>query len=151
MISSPAFTAASGVAPDTASATVRKVLSGTVKSHIFPAKEISRKHLAPRAGFIKFSPRPPNSIFTIIIAKAEPRIGIHHGTPTGRFMPSKSPVTTALKSPMDSGLCRILSIMASKKQAEAMDNARISRALGPKLKIPKTAAGAKAATTIFIR
>ena len=34
---------------------------------------------------------------------------------------------------------------------EAMDRARIIRALGPKLKIPKTAAGARAATTIFIR
>ena len=40
-----------------------------------PLKEISRKHLAARAGFTKFLPRPPKAHFTTRIAKMEPITG----------------------------------------------------------------------------
>ena len=64
------------------------------------AKEIRRKHLAPSAGFIKFCPRPPNSIFTTRMANTPPITPIHQGTLTGRFRARRSPVTTAEKSQM---------------------------------------------------
>ena len=63
-------------------------------------KEISRKHLAPSAGFIKFCPMPPKSIFTTRIAKIPPTTQIHQGAIGGRFRDNKSPVTMAEKSPM---------------------------------------------------
>ena len=93
---SPAFMAASGVAPDTAS---------YVKSVIFPAKEIRRKHLAARAGFIKFCPSPPKSCFTNRMAKTEPSTGRYHGADAGRFSASRSPVTSALRSSTVTFLC----------------------------------------------
>ncbi len=46
----PFFKAERGVAPDTPS---------SLKADIWLAKEIRRKHLAARAGFIKFCPKPP--------------------------------------------------------------------------------------------
>ena len=78
-----------GVAPDTPS---------TEKSLISDVKEINRKHLAPRAGFMKFCPIPPKNCFTKIIAKTLPNTGIHSGISGGIFMPIKSPVTSALPS-----------------------------------------------------
>ena len=51
--SPPALITARGVAPATASVT------GSVNRVMEPANEIRRKHLAARAGFIQFWPRPP--------------------------------------------------------------------------------------------
>ncbi len=61
-------------------------------------KEISRKHLAASAGFMKFCPRPPKSIFTTRMAKTPPSAAIHRGMVTGRFRANSSPVTTADRS-----------------------------------------------------
>ncbi len=58
-------------------------------------KEINRKHLAASAGFMKFCPRPPNSIFTTRMANTPPTTPIHQGADAGRFSASSSPVTTA--------------------------------------------------------
>ena len=83
---SPLFNAARGVAP---------VYASQSKFVIMEVKDISRKHLAPSAGFIKFCPSPPNSIFTTRIAKIPPITPIHQGAETGRFSARSSPVTTA--------------------------------------------------------
>ena len=93
---SPAFKAARGVALETPS---------QVKSVILPAKEIRRKHLPARAGFIKFCPRPPKSCLTKRIANTFPMTGSQRGTVEGRFSPRRRPVTAALKSPMVIFLC----------------------------------------------
>ena len=82
--------AASGVAPE---------IPSYVKDVILPVKEISRKHLAASAGFIKFCPSPPNSCFTTRIANTLPRTPIQSGAVGGRFSASRSPVTTAPKNP----------------------------------------------------
>ena len=66
---------------------------------------MSRKHLAPRAGFIKFCPSPPKSIFTTKMAKTPPITPIHQGAVEGRFKAKRSPVTTAEKSPTVTFLC----------------------------------------------
>ena len=50
---------------------------------ILPVKEINKKHLAAKAGFIKFCPKPPYSCLTTIIAKTPPIIGSHKGTVDG--------------------------------------------------------------------
>ena len=93
---SPAFNCASGVAPDTPSYTNVVIL---------PVNEISRKHLAPSAGFIKFCPNPPNSCFTTKIANTLPSTHIHQGAVGGKFSASRRPVTTALKSWIVTFLC----------------------------------------------
>ena len=78
---------------------VAVVTPSYVKLVILAANEIIKKHLAPRAGFIKFCPNPPNTCFTTMIAKIPPRIGIQNGAPDGKFNASNSPVNAALKSP----------------------------------------------------
>ena len=89
---SPAFNMAIGVALATASE------KGSVNVVIFPAKEISRKHLAARAGFIQFCPRPPYICFTMMMANTPPRHGIQTGIWGGMLSASIIPVTTALPS-----------------------------------------------------
>lgn len=97
------------------------------------AKEISRKHLAPRAGFIKFWPSPPKSIFTTSMANIPPTAPIHQGTLTGRFSASSRPVTTAERSPMVFFLLVIFSNTNSVSTVDAIVMATISSALIPKL------------------
>ena len=65
---------------------------------MLPAKLNAKKHLAPKAGFIKFCPRPPNNCFTIIMANAPPSAAFQYGKVHGRFNARIIPVTTALKS-----------------------------------------------------
>ena len=86
----PAFKAASGVGLTTTSLYVKVV--------ILPANAISKKHLAARAGFMKFWPRPPYNCFTTIIAKIPPSTGIHSGMPGGMLSARIIPVTRALPS-----------------------------------------------------
>ena len=58
--SPPALRYARGVAPETPSTTfVAQGIASTEKSVMGFAKEIRRKHLAARAGFMKFCPSPP--------------------------------------------------------------------------------------------
>ena len=98
LTSPPAFKTASGVAEVTPSYT--NVVIGLVK-------ERRRKHLAARAGFIKFCPKPPNNCLTTIIANTEPKTPIHTGNVGGRLSASKSPVSAAEKSPIVDFLCII--------------------------------------------
>ena len=87
--SAPGLRTASGVAPEYVSVT---------KLVIGPVNAIRRKHLAARAGFMKFCPIPPKSCFTTIIANIQPTISYPTFNVEGIFIAIKSPVTAALKS-----------------------------------------------------
>ena len=50
--------------------------NAAVKKEILPVNEITRKHLAANAGFIKFCPIPPKSCLTTKIANTLPKIGM---------------------------------------------------------------------------
>ena len=145
------LSAARGVACVTASTTAWELLE-TAKLVIFPAKEIIRKHLPARAGFIKFCPSPPNSCFTTMIAKALPRIGIQIGIWGGMFSASRSPVTTALKSVVVFFLCISRSYSHSKNTLDATVASTTRSACTPKFQIPKSVVGRSAiATSCIIR
>ena len=135
---SPFFNNARGVAPVTPS---------YVKLVIVPAKETSRKHLPPSAGFIKFCPRPPNSIFTMTMANTLPSTACQTGRVWGRFSASRSPVTTALKSFTVLFLCISFSNAHSEATQVATHTQINTKALIPKLKIPNTLAGSSAIAT----
>jgi hypothetical protein len=89
--SSPLAKSASGVAPATPS-------SG--KTHVVISVENARNItiLAVAAGFAKFLPRPPKSIFTSIIATKLPNTACQTGIPTGKLNASSIPVMQADKS-----------------------------------------------------
>ncbi len=107
----------------------------------------SKKHLAPSAGFIKFCPRPPNTILTTTIAKNPPTTPIHQGALGGRFNANNSPVTTAEKSVIVFFLCTSRSNRYSKRTQLAMVTKIKTSACNPKLYIPKIVVGINAATT----
>ena len=138
---SPLLSNARGVAPVTPS---------YVKLVILPANDISRKHLAASAGFMKFCPRPPKSCLTTIIAKTLPNITIQRGIVCGIFIPSKSPVTTALRSPTVIGLCMKYSKRYSETTHVITETTSTASALIPKLTIPKIHAGNNAIHTSSI-
>ena len=135
---SPFLINARGVAPVTPS---------YVKLVIVPANDTNRKHLAPSAGFMKFCPKPPNSILTITIANTLPKTACQMGSVWGRFNASKRPVTTALKSLM----VLFLWMSFSKTHSEATHTATHTRisanARIPKLITPNMLAGNNAITT----
>ena len=68
-----------------------------------PPNEMSRKQRAASAGFMKFCPSPPNSIFTIRTANTLPSAAIHSGTVAGRVYAKSTPDTAALQSPTVTG------------------------------------------------
>ncbi len=121
--SSPALIAASGVAP---------VYASQSKFVMMDVNEISRKHLAPSAGFIKFCPSPPNSIFTTMIAKTPPITPIHSGALGGRLSARSRPVTTAEKSPIETFFFMHLSYMYSVRTVVATVTSTSSIAYSPK-------------------
>ena len=129
---------ASGVAPEYPS---------TVKFVMSAANAISKKHLAPSAGFIKFCPSPPNIILTITIANTLPITASHHGRDAGRFNASNSPVTTALKSLTVFFLCTIRLKIHSDAIQLATDTKINTAALYPKLTIPNILVGSRAIIT----
>ena len=137
----PAFNCASGVAPVTPSYT---------KLVIWLVNESRRKHLAPRAGFIKFCPRPPNNCFTIRIANTLPIAPIHHGAVGGIFSPSNSPVTAALQSLIVIFLCINFSYMYSVNTATTVVVTSIPNAGSPKFHTPNADAGKSAMATSII-
>ena len=142
---SPSFLImASGVAPEYASnlELLKFVMSA--------AKAISRKHLPPSAGFMKFCPSPPNIIFTMTMANTLPITASHHGSPAGRFSARRSPVTTALRSGRLFFLCTILSKIHSEARQLAMVTKIKSNACIPKFQIPNRVAGSNAMITYSI-
>mgnify|MGYP003321456502 CR=1 FL=1 len=68
------------------------------KSITQAANETNKNTRPPKAGFMKFCPNPPKDIFTTPIANRAPMKTTHQGVVTGRFIASRSPVTTAADS-----------------------------------------------------
>src|SRR5699024_5314815 len=89
---------------DSGVASVAASTPGDTKSDIIVGHEVNNIALAANAGFIKFEPNPPKNCLTIIIAKAEPTTGIHHGAVGGKLKANSIPVITALKSFIAIGL-----------------------------------------------
>ncbi len=92
--SAPGLRSARGVAPEYASKNPLDV----TKLVIGPVYAIRRKHLAARAGFMKFCPSPPKSCLTTIIANTHPTISKPTFNVDGIFNAIRRPVTAALKS-----------------------------------------------------
>ena len=143
----PALRVMSGVAEDTASTVLPSAPPFTVKSVICEEKEISRKHLAPRAGFIKFCPMPPKSCFTTMIPNTDPSTGTNIGTSGGMFMPIRSPVTAADISCTVSGRLVSFSNTYSDRTEDATDTTSTRRACHPKKYTPHILAGSSASAT----
>ena len=106
-------------------------------------KEISRKHRAARAGFIKFLPRPPNRHFTTRMANTLPRTGTYSGTLAGRHRASSRPVTAALPSDTVEGFRVTRQKRASVAIAESIHTAMTRNAWKPLAHTPTTAAGSR--------
>ena len=110
-------------------------------------KEISRKHRAARAGFMKFFPRPPNRHFTTRMANTPPRKGTYSGTLAGRHSASSRPVTAALPSVTVVGFLVTRQKMASVATEESIHTAMTKNAWKPLTHTPTTAAGSRDRTT----
>ena len=87
----------SGVAVVVASAKLWFI--GAVQAVIFAGKEFIRMMRAVSAGFTKFCPMPPNICLTTTIAITPPNAAMIGLMETGRFIASKTPVTTQERSP----------------------------------------------------
>ena len=121
---SPAFSAAKGVAEE---------LPICGKLVMMLVNEIKRKQRAPRAGFIKFWPSPPNSCLTTRIAKTPPIRPIHHGAVDGRLSASSKPVNAADPSLIVMGLFMPFSKTYSVRTDAATVTITWTSALIPKL------------------
>ena len=100
----PAFIAASGVAGEMASVTEtlpnsETVACGTIHVVISAGQEAIMNARAPSAGFIKFLPSPPNSIFTTMMPNSAPNTTSHSGAATGTLKAISTPVTKHDRSP----------------------------------------------------
>ena len=84
-------------------------VTNALASPIAAEKDTNRTTRAVIAGFAKFFPIPPNSIFTTTIATKQPTIAIQNGNVDGRLKASNIPVTTALQSEMVLG-CLVITL-----------------------------------------
>ena len=106
--------------------------TGSANRVIADGKETSRTILAAIAGFAKFCPNPPNICLTTITAATLPIIPIQTGRVGGRFIPSRSPVTAAERSPTVTSFLKILHHMYSAPTAEATVQTSSNSARQPK-------------------
>jgi hypothetical protein len=87
---------------------VGAIVAGTVQVVISMPKQAVKNALPTMAGLKILEPSPPKTIFPIAMEKTLPiiaaQIGKLGGTDSARIIP----VTTALKSPRESGFLRIL-------------------------------------------
>jgi len=103
---------------------VGAIVAGTVQVVINMPKQAVKNALPTMAGLKILEPSPPKTIFPIAMEKTLPiiaaQIGKLGGTDSARIMP----VTTALKSPRESGFLRILlqshSVATADKQQMGM-------------------------------
>ena len=82
--------------------------SGWVQVVIMPAQDAIMNARAPSAGFMKFLPRPPNSILTTTMANSAPNTTIHQEAATGTLNAISAPVTRQDRSPTVFGCFTIL-------------------------------------------
>ena len=142
--SEPAEISSSGVAEASSSTTAGIAPPATSEK----ARSMNTRPLM--AGFAKLCPSPPKRHLTMIIAKAEPTTHCQTGTLELRFSPSRSPVTTALKSPTVCFLCVARSNSASETTAPMTQAAMTLSAPMPKITTAATVAGSSAMTTSSI-
>ena len=102
---------------------------------------------AVMAGFAKFFPMPPKSIFTATIAVRQPNAACHSGMETGRLYASSTPVTTADRSPTVTGIWQSFSYPNSNSTQQPAQNAVTSSARHPKMTIAAISAGESAIST----
>ena len=97
---------------------------------------------------MKFCPSPPKNSLATMIAKAEPTTGIHSGTDAGRFIPRRSPVTSALHSVKQIFFFSTNFVHRySERIAETTAERSTRKALKPNLYTPMALAGIRAIAT----
>ena len=112
-------------------------------------QDTNRTTRAVIAGFAKFFPIPPNSIFTTTIATKQPTIAIQNGNVDGRLKASNIPVTTALQSEMVLG-CLVITLYKYSKMIQEATQTQINMsARKPNSKVAM-AVGISATTTVSI-
>ncbi len=103
------------------------------------------------AGFAKFLPIPPNSIFTTTIATKQPTIAIQKGNVDGRLNANSMPVTIALQSEIVLGCFGHNVIQIFKKMIQEATQTQISiSARRQTSKVAAIAVGISATTTVSI-
>jgi len=85
-----------------------------------------------------------------MIAKTPPSITCHIGAVAGRLSPSKTPVTTELRSVTVSSLLVIRQNTYSERVVEITEASTTRRARKPKITVPAMSAGISAMTTSSI-
>ncbi len=111
-------------------------------------KEISRNTRPVSAGLNMLQPSPPKAILATPMAITEPATAIHHGSEEGRLSASRTPVTTAERSPMLFGRLSIQRLTEySIATHAATDTRRTFRAGRRKKYSAHTTAGIRATST----
>ena len=139
-----------GVAAVTASAPLSSHERGFIHVVIAVGNETMSMILPVIAGLTKFCPIPPKSCFTTTIATTEPIAACHSGMDTGRLNASRSPVTTALRSPRVLLRFMILRDRYSESIQVPTVTRQTSRTRGPKSQIDAARAGISAIITLSI-
>ena len=119
---------------------------------IFEVNESISTILPTIAGLAKFCPNPPKSCFTITIDTKQPITACQNGSVTGRLSARRSPVRTALRSPIVCSFFIIILVTASNIIHESIQTAMSIKALSPKI-IPEaiTAGRSEAITHSIMR
>ena len=110
-------------------------------------QEASRNARPASAGFMKFLPMPPNRHFAKMMENRAPITMTHSGADTGDTKESSTPVTTADRSPVESGLPAALQKIFSKTTQAMTVTAVCSSARGPNMKTATAIAGISAMMT----
>ena len=139
-----------GVAVVTASAPLSSHKRGFIHVVMAVGNETMRMILPVIAGLTKFWPIPPKSCFTTTIAMTEPIAACHSGIDTGRLKASRSPVTTALRSPSVLLRFMILRDRYSESMHVPIVTRQMSRTRGPKSQTDAARAGISAIITLSI-
>ena len=124
---------------------------GAVRAVIFAGNEFIRMIRAVSAGFTKFCPMPPNICFTTTMAITPPNAAIIGLMETGRFIASKTPVTTQERSPTVWRRFMTRRDMYSLKMQDATVVRIITAARKPKMMTDAIIAGVSAKMTSSIK
>ena len=124
---------------------------GAVHAVIFAGNEFIRMIRAVSAGFTKFCPMPPNICFTTTRAMTPPNAAMMGLMETGRFIASKTPVTTQERSPTVWRRFMTRRDMYSLKMQDATVVRIITAARKPKMMTDAIIAGVSAKMTSSIK
>ena len=124
---------------------------GAVQAVIFAGNEFIRMIRAVSAGFTKFCPMPPNICFTTTMAMTPPNAAMMGLMETGRFIASRTPVTTQERSPTVWRRFMTRRDMYSLKMQDATVVRIITAARKPKMMTEAIIAGVSAKMTSSIK